>query len=118
MKREIRDPKIAIHTFVHFLSVVFLYVVAIWFPLWLAILLIVIHQIHMKYLGCCILTKLAHDHGVMVGFTYWDYIAYLFGAKNHVLVGKRIDFVIKISLGFLFIGRLFLYFMQIFVHNG
>ncbi len=98
MKREIIKPKVFTHTLVHFVAVVIFYIAALFFPLWAAVLLLVMHQVHMRVLKRCFLTRMAYHYNVMRGYTYWEYVSYLFGSKNYKLTGVRIDKFIKVTL--------------------
>ncbi|OGG11708.1 hypothetical protein A2Z00_03625 [Candidatus Gottesmanbacteria bacterium RBG_13_45_10] len=112
MKEQL-TPKIVTHSLVHFLGVALIYVVTLFFPLWAVFLILIIHQIHMKMLGNCFLTRLAHAQGIMVGFSYWEYVPYLFGVKDWKKTGKNIDLFIKITL----IGIVLIRLVALFLHR-
>lgn len=56
------------------------------------------HQVHMKVLKRCFLTRMAYHYNVMRGYTYWEYVSYLFGAKDYKKAGWKIDTFIKVTL--------------------
>lgn len=86
------------HAVVHFLSVLLIYWFVIVPPIWVSVLALVIEVVQMKLLGRCVLTRIAHRRNIMVGMTYWQYIASVFGVKHHKQAGFLIDTAIKLSI--------------------
>jgi hypothetical protein len=113
--KKARKITTVIHTIIHFLATCVLYYIALFSPLWAVYLLIGLHQIHNRILGNCFFTRLAHHHGVMIGMSYWEYIAYLLKRKDYRVWGKYIDKVLKIIMIFILVTRSYLYILN---HNS
>lgn len=95
----------SIHTGVHLLFVILFFYVVLFLPLRIVLIIIIAHQIHMCLLGKCILTKIAHNHGVMNGYSYWEYFARILGIRLYKKVAVEIDIFIKVSIVLILIIR-------------
>lgn len=93
-KKEVFDLEAVLHLSVHLLGIFLLIWVAIFLPLWLAVLVLVVEIAQMKYFGRCILTIFAHKRGYMVGKTFWMYVPWLLGVKDYVKADKIISAII------------------------
>ena len=101
-----------IHSLIHVVGVVLLYLIAIYLPIWWSVVLLIVEVLQIKLLGHCFLTIIAHNRGVMVGMNFWEYMSYLFGAKNPKKSGKKIDDFIKITLVGILLIRMLLVLLQ------
>lgn len=95
----------ALHLIIHFLGILLLLWLMIVPPLAVSVVIIILEVAQMKYFGYCFLTAFAHKRGYMRGMTYWEYVAYLFGAKNPKRADKTISLVIELAIVGILVGR-------------
>ena len=98
-----------LHTLVHFIGVLVIYWLVVVPPVWLSVVAIIVEKLQMTLLGHCFLTNIAHQRGVMVGMTYWEFIAYKCKIKHHKRAGRLIDTFIKITIIFILVFRILLW---------
>jgi len=97
-KKEKFTAEALVLAILHFFTTVLLFWVAAVPPLWVAVVGLIIEQLQIKLLGNCILTKLAHIKGYMIGMSYWEYVPYMLGIKDYKTAKKIIDYSIKVGL--------------------
>jgi hypothetical protein len=106
LKKSPSTVEVYFHTVIHFLGVVFIFWLAAFPPLWITLPALVIEYLQMKLLGHCFLTNIAHSRGVMVGFTYWTFVAKLMGFKDYQKIGRSIDKTIMFGIVLIVLIRL------------
>ncbi len=104
-----------LHTLVHFIGVLIIYWLVVVPPVWISIVAIIIEKLQMTLLGHCFLTNIAHKRGVMVGMTYWEFVAYKCKVKHHKVAGRRIDNFIKVTIILVLVIRLMMWVQRMFL---
>lgn len=105
MAKEKLTPEALFHAILHFVGIILLFILAIYPPLWISYLILILEIIQIKLLGRCFLTIWAHKRGYMSDMTYWQYVTHQVGIKNFRKADKIISHTIEAGLGIILLFR-------------
>lgn len=114
MAKEKLTPEALFHAALHLVGIILLFILAIYPPLWISYLVLLLEIIQIKLLGRCFLTIWAHKRGYMGDMTYWQYVSHQLGIKDFKKADKIISHTIEAALGLILLVRTFQFLVSVF----